>query len=78
LQHRVSVKRFVSIQHFDLRQSVGLLGRGISASECRYLIQTQNKHKYIYALCRIRTHDPSVLAGEDISCLRTRGRYDRQ
>jgi hypothetical protein len=34
----------------------------------RYLTQTQNKHR-IHALSGIHTHDPSVQAGEDISCL---------
>jgi hypothetical protein len=37
LEHRASVKRFVSIQFLNLRQSVGLLGRGISPSQGRYL-----------------------------------------
>jgi hypothetical protein len=43
-------------------------------------IQTQNKqiHKpNIHALSGIRTHDSSVRASEDSSCLRTRGYYDR-
>jgi Flp pilus assembly protein TadD len=31
----------------------------------------------IHALSRIRTHDPSALAGENVSCPR-RGRYDRR
>jgi hypothetical protein len=31
----------------------------------------------IYACSGIRTHDPSVWAGEDISCLRPRGHCDR-
>jgi hypothetical protein len=39
------VKRFVSLQFLNRRQSVGLLGRGISPSQDRYLTQTQNKHK---------------------------------
>jgi hypothetical protein len=32
----------------------------------------------IHALSGIRTHDPSVRAGEDILCLIPRGPYDRQ
>jgi hypothetical protein len=32
----------------------------------------------IHALSGIRTHDLSVRASEDISCLRPRGHYDRQ
>jgi hypothetical protein len=40
------MKRFVSPQFLNLRQSVGLLGRGISPTQDRYLhrtTQTQNK-----------------------------------
>jgi hypothetical protein len=40
LEHRISVKRFVSLQFLNLRQLVGLLGRGISPSQGRYLTQT--------------------------------------
>jgi hypothetical protein len=42
LEHRASV---------ILRQSVGLLGRGISASRGRYLTQTQNKYKQTSIPC---------------------------
>jgi hypothetical protein len=45
LEHRASVKRFVSLQFLNLRESVGLLGRGISRSEDRYLTHKQNKNK---------------------------------
>jgi hypothetical protein len=45
LEHRASVKRFVSLQFLNLRQSVGLLGRVISPSQRRYMTQTQNKLK---------------------------------
>jgi hypothetical protein len=34
----------VSLQFLNLRQSVGLFGRGISPLQGRYLTQTQNKH----------------------------------
>jgi hypothetical protein len=37
LQNRASVKRFVSLQFLILRQSVGVLGRGITPSQGRYL-----------------------------------------
>jgi hypothetical protein len=37
LEHRTSVKRFVSLQFLNLTQSVRLLGRGISPSQGRYL-----------------------------------------
>jgi hypothetical protein len=45
LEHRASVKRFVSLQFLNLRLSVGLLGRGISPTQGRYLTQTGNKRK---------------------------------
>jgi hypothetical protein len=63
-------------------QSVGLLGRGISPSQGHYLYTEHthriNAHTDIHALCGIRTHDPSVQASEDSSCLRPRGHCDRQ
>jgi hypothetical protein len=37
LEHRASVKRFVSLQFLNLSHSVGLLGRVISLSQVRYL-----------------------------------------
>jgi hypothetical protein len=50
-----------------LTQTVGLLGRGISPSQDRYLHTGQRKHGInahtdIHALSGIRTHDPSVRA----------------
>jgi hypothetical protein len=60
-----------------LRQSVGLLGRGINPSQGRYLHRTtqiQNKRTDIHALSGNGTHDPSVRASEDSSCLRRRCR----
>jgi hypothetical protein len=48
LEHRASVKRFVSLQSLNLRQSVGLLGGGINPTQGRYLhrtTQTQNKRR---------------------------------
>jgi hypothetical protein len=45
LKHGASVKRLVSLKFLNLRQSVGLLGRGISPSQGHYVTQTQNKHK---------------------------------
>jgi hypothetical protein len=44
-EHRTSTKCFISLQFFNLRHSVGLLGQVISLSQGRYLTQTQNKHK---------------------------------
>jgi hypothetical protein len=54
----------VSFQFLNLRQSVGLLGRGISPSQGRYLAYTDT-----HALSAIPSHDPSVRASEDGSCL---------
>jgi flagellar biosynthesis/type III secretory pathway ATPase len=45
LEHRASVKRFVSLQFPNLRHSVRLLGRVISSSQGHYLTRKQNKHK---------------------------------
>jgi hypothetical protein len=45
LEHTASVKRFISLQFLNLRHSVGLLGRVVRPSQCRYLTQAQNKHK---------------------------------
>jgi hypothetical protein len=52
-------------------QNVGLLLRGISPSQGRYL------HTDIHALSGIRTHNPSIRTGENSSCLRSRGHCDR-
>jgi hypothetical protein len=46
----------------------------------KHTTQTQNKRIHtpnIHALSGIRTHDPSVRASEDSSCLRPRGYRDR-
>jgi hypothetical protein len=40
LEHRASLKCFVSLQFLNVRQSVGLLGRETSPSQGRYLTQT--------------------------------------
>jgi hypothetical protein len=72
LEHRASVKRFVSLQFLNLWHSVGFLGRVISPSQGRYLTQTD-----INASSGIRTHYPSVRESEDSSCLRPRGHCDR-
>jgi hypothetical protein len=54
----------------------------ISPSQGRYLHAGQHKHRInvhtdIGALNGIRTHDPSVRASKDSSCLRPRGHCDR-
>jgi hypothetical protein len=66
--------------HFS--RTVGLLGRVISPSQGRYLNIGQHKHRInaytdIHALSGIQTHDPSVQASKDSSCLRPRGHCDR-
>jgi hypothetical protein len=40
LEHRAPLKRFVSLWFLNLRQLAGLLRRGISPSQGRYLTQT--------------------------------------
>jgi hypothetical protein len=45
LKHRTSVKRFVSLQFLNLRQSVGLLGWGISQSQGGFLHTEQHKRR---------------------------------
>jgi hypothetical protein len=62
-------------------QSVGLFGRGISPSQGRYLYTEQHKHRTdahtdIHTSSVIKTHDPSVRASEDSSCLGPRGHCD--
>jgi hypothetical protein len=59
---------------------VGLLGRGKNTSQGLYLHTEQHKPRInarntdTHVLSGIRTHDPSVQASEDSSCLRPRGR----
>jgi hypothetical protein len=65
-----------------ITQTVGVLGRGMSPSQGRYLHIGQHKHRInactnIRDLSGIRTHDPSVRANEDSTCLRPRGHRDR-
>jgi hypothetical protein len=75
----VNLGRF--IQFIIYTQSVGVLGRGISLSQSHCIQAEQYKHRIkhtdIHALSGIRTHDPSVRASEDSSCLRPRGHCDR-
>jgi hypothetical protein len=63
-------------------QAVGLLGRVISPSQGRYLHTGQCKHRinahtHIHSLSVIRTHDPSVRASEDNSCIITHSHCSR-
>jgi hypothetical protein len=77
LENRVSVKRFVSLQFLNMGQSVGLLGRGISPTQGRYLHTHRikvGKHQ-----CLEWDSNPrSFRASEDTSCLRPRGHCDRR
>jgi hypothetical protein len=62
-------------------QSVGLLGRRISPTQGLYPHRTTQHRKtrtHIHAPNGIRTRDPSVRAVEDSTCLRPRGRWNRQ
>jgi hypothetical protein len=64
-------------------QLVGLFGLGIRRSQGLYLHTEQHKHRInthntnIHASSGILTHDPSVRASEESSCLRPRGYCDR-
>jgi hypothetical protein len=61
-------------------QLAGLLGRGISPTQGLYLHRTTQHRKtrtHIHASGWIRTHDPSVRAVEDSTCLRPLGHWDR-
>jgi len=59
---------------------VGLLGRGIRASQDLYLPRKRQGRKtwpHIHVSSRIRTHNPRVRAIEDHTRLRMRGHWDR-
>jgi hypothetical protein len=54
VEHCASVKHFVSLQFLNLRHSVGLLGRGISPTQGRYVhwtTQTKNKRRQTSIPC---------------------------
>jgi hypothetical protein len=66
-----------------ITQTVGLLGRVISPSLGCYLHTEEHKHRInahtdIHVLSRFRTHDPSVRAEGDSSCLTLRCHCARQ
>jgi hypothetical protein len=68
--------------HNHFTPTVGHLGRVISPSQGRYQHRWQHEHRInahtnIHASNGIRTHDPSVRAGEGSSCLRPRVQLDR-
>jgi hypothetical protein len=61
-------------------QLVGPLGRETSPTQGLYLHRTTQRRKmqtYIHASRRIWTHDPSVRAAKDSTCLRPVGHWDR-
>jgi hypothetical protein len=62
-----------SVSH-SYTQSAAFPGREISRKAATYTEQTQTD---IHASSDSRSHDPSVQAGEDGSCLRPRGQCDR-
>jgi hypothetical protein len=73
----------LSFSFVILHIRVGLLIRVIIPSLGLYLHIRQHKHRInahtdIHALSGIRTHDHSVRASEDSSCLRPRGHRDLQ
>jgi hypothetical protein len=64
-----------------LTPTVGLLGWMIRSPEGRYLLTGHhthriNLHRDLHDLSKIISHDPSVRASEDSSCLRPRGHCD--
>jgi hypothetical protein len=74
LEHRAFVKCFIPL-HFLNPKTVGRTPcTGEEHIATPLPIQTQ---KNIHALSGIRTHDPSVRASEDSSCLRPLGHCDR-
>jgi hypothetical protein len=72
----MALQPFVELWPLISYTLVGLLGRGISPSQGRYL-HTEQTHTDIHALSAIRTHDHSVQTREDSSCLRPRGHCDQ-
>jgi hypothetical protein len=62
------------------RQSMGLFGWVISPLQGRYLhraSQTEESRSDIHASSGIRTHDPSVWEGEEVSCPKSWGHCNR-
>jgi hypothetical protein len=63
--------------HSRLDSLDGESARRKDATYTQNSTNTNQTHTDIHASNGIRTHDPSVRASEDSSCLRTRGRCDR-
>jgi hypothetical protein len=78
LEHMASVKRFVSLQ---LRNPKTIGRTHWTGGSAHRKAATYTEHRINannHALSGIRTHDPSVRASEESSCLRPRGHRDRQ
>jgi hypothetical protein len=79
LEHRESVKRFVSLQFLNPK-TVCRTPWTENQPVARPLPTQDNTNRInadIHALSGLQTHDPSVRVSEDISCLRPRGHCDR-
>jgi hypothetical protein len=75
-----SSSELISETYESVGQLVGLFGRMIGPMQGLYLHRTTQHRKtrtYIHASSGIRSHDPSVRAAEDSTCLRARGHWDR-
>jgi hypothetical protein len=72
LEHRASLKRFVSLQFLNPKT----IGRTLWMGDQPIARPTYTNriNANIHALSGIRIHDPFVRASEDSSCLRQRGR----
>lgn len=68
----------VAADHIRI-QHLGLLGREVSTSNATYTGQNKHGRKLTdkHVSSGVRTHDPSVLAGPNISYLQPCGHYDR-
>jgi hypothetical protein len=82
LEHRASVKRFLSL-HFLNPKTVGRTPWTGDQPVARPLptqdsTNTEQRKTVIHALSGIRTYDPSVRASEDSSCFRPRGQCERR
>jgi hypothetical protein len=78
LEHRASMKRFVSLQFLNPK-IVGRTPCTRNQPITRLLpTQTQNKRRHTsMPWVGIQTHNSSVWAGKDSSCLRPRGHCDQ-
>jgi hypothetical protein len=74
------VQNLFSETYESIGQLVGLLGRVIGPTQGLCLHRTTQHRKtrtHIRAMSGIPTHDHSVQAAEDSTCLRTLGHWDR-